>query len=350
MRVRLGADILVGEGEPCLIVAEMSANHAKDYDKAVAIIRAASGAGADVIKIQTYTPDTITIDSRGELFRIGEGSTWAGRNLYDLYGEAFTPWEWHYQLKEIAENEGLVFFSTPFDETAVDFLDNLSVPAFKIASFELIDLPLIRYAADKGKPMILSTGMASLAEIEEAVKSVRSTGNDQVVLLKCVSAYPAPPEEMNLNTIPDLKRRFNCPVGLSDHTLGHEVALAAVALGADMIEKHFTLSRADGGPDSTFSAEPQEFWQMIHSIRLIEKAMGRPSYEPTENERTNRQFRRSLFAVRKISRGELLTRENVRSIRPAGGLAPKHLNEIIGRKAACDIEKGTPLSWDLLDD
>ena len=349
MAVGIESRVRVGEGQPCWIVAEMSANHNQDFDKAAAIIHAAAEAGADAIKLQTYTPDTITIDSRDDLFRIGKGSTWEGRNLYDLYGEAYTPWPWHAGLKQIAEEAGLTFFSSPFDEQAVDFLEGLSVPAFKIASFELVDLPLIRYAAGKGRPMVLSTGMASLEEIEEAVACVRSTGNEQVILLKCVSAYPAPPEQMNLRVIPDLKSRFHCPVGLSDHTLGHEVALAAVALGADMVEKHFTLKRSDGGPDASFSLEPGEFADMVRAIRLVERSLGRIAYEPTAQEKHNMQFRRSLFAVRDIRKGERFTNANIRSIRPAAGLPPGHLDELLGREAACDIARGTPLSWNLVE-
>jgi len=345
MKVQLRKERYVGEEEPCLIVAEMSANHNQDYDQAVAIIRAAAEAGADAIKFQTYTAETITIDCRDELFQIGKESTWAGKNLYDLYQEAYTPWEWHPGLKRAAEEVGLIWFSSPFDETAIDFLESLSVPAFKIASFELIDLPLIRYAAQKGRPMILSTGMASLHEIEEAVQCVHSTGNKQMILMKCVSAYPAPPEDMNLRTLSDLQKRFECPVGLSDHTLGHEVALAAVVIGAKVIEKHFTLSREGGGPDSSFSMEPAEFKIMVQSIRKVEKALGKVSYEPTEKELVNKQFRRSLFAVKDIKKGEVLNRDNVRSIRPGAGLSPKYYVDIIHKEAACDIKRGSPLMW-----
>jgi len=336
----------VGEGEPCFIVAEMSANHNQDFDNAVEIIRAAKRAGADAVKIQTYTPDTITIDSRDELFFISEESTWAGKNLYDLYGEAFTPWEWQPQLKSIAEELGLIFFSSPFDYTAIDFLEKMKVPAHKIASFELVDLPLIKYAASKGKPLVMSTGMASREEIEEAVAAAREEGNSQIVLLKCVSAYPAAPDEMNLRTILDLKERFQCPVGLSDHSLGHEVALAAVVLGANMIEKHLTLSRGDGGPDSSFSMEPDEFKKMVKAIRTVESALGKVSYEPTEKESVNKQFRRSLFTVKKIKKGEKFTELNIRSIRPASGLPPKYFENIIGKEAAYDIKAGSPMTWD----
>ncbi|MDY7034797.1 MAG: pseudaminic acid synthase [Thermodesulfobacteriota bacterium] len=348
MKVKITDGRYIGEGEPCFIVAEMSANHNQDYDKAVKIIKAASTAGADAIKLQTYTPDTITIDNQDSLFRISEDSTWAGKNLYKLYEEAYTPWEWQPELKKIAEDLGLICFSSPFDKTAIDFLEKMGVPMHKIASFELVDLPLIRYAAQKGKPLIMSTGMATLYEIDDAVKAIEDVGNRQMVLLKCVSAYPALPEEMNIRTIPDLKERFKCPVGLSDHTLGHEVALAAVTLGANVIEKHFTLSKKDGGPDSSFSMEPDDFTAMVKAIRLVEKALGKVSYEPTEKELISKQFRRSLFVVKDVKKGERLTMDNVRSIRPSAGLMPKYLDDIIGREASCNIKAGSPLKFDYI--
>jgi len=348
MKVKIADGKYIGEGEPCFIVAEMSANHNQDYDKAVEIIKAASAAGADAIKLQTYTPDTITIDSQDSVFRISENSTWAGKNLYKLYEEAYTPWDWQPKLKEVAENLGLVCFSSPFDFTAVDFLEQMNVPAYKIASFELVDLPLIKYAAQKQKPIIMSTGMANIQEIEEAVQSIKEIGNEQLILLKCVSDYPALPEEMNLRTIQDLKDRFHCPVGLSDHSLGHEVALAAVVLGAAIIEKHFTVSRADGGPDSSFSMEPDEFAEMVNAIRSVEKALGQVSYEPTEKELVNKQFRRSLFAVKDLKEGDMFTTENIKSIRPAAGLMPKYLDDVLGQKAACDIKAGSPLKWNYI--
>jgi len=346
MKIRISDNRYIGDGEPCFIVAEMSANHNQNYDKAVRIIQAAAESGADAIKLQTYTPDTITINSRDDQFFISKDSTWAGKNLYELYAEAYTPWEWQPKLKTIAEELGLVCFSSPFDYTAIDFLEKLDVPAYKIASFELVDFPLIKYAAKKGKPLIISTGMATREEIEEAVDAVKKTGNSEIVLLKCVSAYPAPPEEMNLRTILDMQKRFECLVGLSDHTLGHEVALAAVVLGACMIEKHFTLSRKDGGPDSSFSMEPDEFKGLVKAIRAVESALGKVSYEPTERESMNKQFRRSLFAVKEIKKGEKFSRNNIRSIRPASGLPPKHYEDIIGMEAARDIKAGSPLTWD----
>ncbi|MEW6664751.1 MAG: pseudaminic acid synthase [Thermodesulfobacteriota bacterium] len=342
-RIEVTRERFLGDGEKCFVVAEMSANHCKSFERAVQIIESAAKAGADGIKVQTYTPDTITLRGGGEVFTISGESTWAGRTLYDLYAEAYMPWEWQPRLKRIAEEMGLVFFSTPFDPSAVDFLETIKVPLYKIASFELVDLPLIRYVAEKGKPVILSTGMATLDEIAEAVDCVKKTGNDQIILLKCVSAYPAPIQEMNLRTIPDLRERFGCLVGLSDHTLGGEVAGASVALGAHLVEKHFTLDRKEEGPDSTFSMEPAEFVDMVEKIRMVEASLGRPCYAPTKGEMVNRQFRRSLFVVKDMRMGERFTLTNIRSIRPAMGLPPKQLSDVVGRKAACDLAAGTPL-------
>lgn len=330
------------------IIAEMSANHGQDYERAVDIVHAAKEAGADAIKLQTYTPDTITIDSDRPEFQIGTGTIWQGRKLYDLYAEAYTPWEWQPKLKEVAESIGLDLFSTPFDPTAVDFLEEMGVPCHKVASFEVVDLPLLRKIGATGKPVIMSTGMATLGEIDEAVRTLREAGCTQLALLKCTSAYPAPPEEMNLRTIPHLAEAFNVPAGLSDHTLGIAVPVAAVALGACIVEKHFTLSRDVPGPDSAFSLEPAEFRTMVDAIREAEKALGTVSYDLTEKQKASRVFRRSLYAVRDIAAGETLTKENVRSIRPGYGLAPKHYDEVLGRKAVRDLAKGTPLSWDLL--
>lgn len=336
---------LIGPGQSCYIVAEMSANHGQNFDQAVQIIRAAKEAGADAIKLQTYTPDTITINCHTEPFRI-KGTMWEGRNLYDLYGEAFTPWEWQPKLKQVADELALDCFSTPFDFTAVDFLEKMDVPAHKIASFELVDLSLIRRVACTGKPVIMSTGMASLTEIDEAVRAFRDGGGRQLALLKCTSAYPAPPEEMNLRTIPHLAEAFGVPVGLSDHTLGITVPVAAVALGACVIEKHFTLSRAAVGPDAAFSLEPSEFKAMVEAVRTVEKALGRVSYEVSEKEKASRVFRRSLFVVEDMKAGEVFTEQNVRSIRPGYGLHTRHLPEVLERKAAQDIKRGTPLGWE----
>jgi len=339
----------IGPGQPTYVVAEMSANHNQNFDEAVKIIEAAKEAGADAIKIQTYTPDTLTIDCDSEYFRIGKGTIWEGRNLYDLYGEAFTPWEWQPKLKEIAGKLGIHLFSSPFDATAVDFLEEMNVPAYKVASFEIVDLPLMRRIAQTGKPVILSTGMATMAEIDEAVTTIRDTGNDQLALLKCTSAYPAPPGDMNLLSIPDLSRAFGVPAGLSDHTLGIAVPVAAVALGACIVEKHFTLSRSVSGPDSSFSLEPGEFISMVEAVRTTEKALGGVQYGVSEKESQSRIFRRSLFVVRDMKAGEMFTTQNVRSIRPGHGLHTRHLDDILGRCASGDIERGTPLAWDLVE-
>ncbi len=336
----------IGPSEPVYIIAEMSANHNQDFDEAVRIIHAIKETGADAVKLQTYTPDTLTIDCDNEYFQIGAGSLWEGRNLYDLYGEAYTPWEWHPKLKAVAESCGLDFFSTPFDETAVDFLESLNVAFYKVASFEMIDLPLIQYIARTGKPMIISTGMANLAEIQDAVSAASEGGATQLALLKCTSAYPSPPEEMNLNTIPHLSQTFGVPIGLSDHTLGTTVPVAAVALGACIVEKHFTLSRSIPGPDSTFSLEPDEFKQMVQAIRTAEKALGTVHYEVGEEERKSGIFRRSLFVVADLKAGEVFTSANVRSIRPGNGLPPKYLHSILGCQATRDLPRGTPLSWE----
>jgi len=338
----------IGRGSPACIVAELSANHSQSYDQAVQIIEAAKEAGADAVKLQTYTPDTITIKSNREYFKIGGGTLWDGRTLYELYGEAYTPWEWQSRLKEVAENLGMELFSSAFDVTAVDFLEEMVVPAHKVASCELVDIPLIQKMASTGKPLIMSTGMSSLEEIQEAVYAARQAGARQIALLKCTSAYPAAPEEMNLLTIPELARHFDVPVGLSDHTQGTAVPVAAVALGACIVEKHLTLSRSTPGPDSAFSLEPQEFKEMVSAIRTAEKALGQVCFGLSPKEEASRVFRRSLFVVRDVKRGERFTAENVRSIRPGHGLHPRHLREVLDRRAACDIERGTPLSWELV--
>jgi N-acetylneuraminate synthase len=302
----------------------------------------------DAVKLQTYTADTITISSERECFRVGGGTLWDGRTLYDLYGEAHTPWEWQPKLKDLCDDLGLDLFSSAFDASAVDFLEKMNVPAHKIASPELVDLPLIEKMARTGKPLILSTGMATLGEIDEALAAARKAGATQLALLRCTSAYPAAPEEMNLRSIPDMAQRFGLPVGLSDHTPGITVAVAAVALGASLIEKHLTLSRADGGPDSAFSLEPAEFTFLVESIRSAEKSLGQVNYGPTPHEMNTRHYRRSLFVVRDVKKGDLFTPENVRSIRPADGLHPRHLADVIGRRAANDIERGTPVTWELV--
>jgi pseudaminic acid synthase len=339
----------IGPGHPVYVVAELSANHHQDFDQAVRIIHAAKDAGADAVKLQTYTADTITIRSDREEFRISGGTLWDGRTLYELYGEAYTPWEWQPKLKQVADNLGLDLFSSPFDPSAVDFLEKMNVPAHKLASFELVDIPLIQKLARTGKPLIISTGMATLEEIEEAMQTARQAGATQIALLKCTSAYPAPPDEMNLRSIPELASRFGVPVGLSDHTSGISVPVAAVALGACIIEKHITLSRTLKGPDSAFSLEPQEFKAMVDAVRVAERAMGQVLFGVSAHESGSRIFRRSLFVVEDTKRGELFNADNVRSIRPAHGLHTRHLAEVLGRRAARDIERGTPLSWELID-
>lgn len=339
----------IGPGQPVMIVAELSANHAQSFEHAKETIHAMKESGADAVKLQTYTPDTMTIDCPRKEFRIGKGTMWEGKTLYELYGEAFTPWEWQPKLKAAAEELGMACFSTPFDATAVDFLEKMDVPAYKIASFELTDLPLIAYAAKKQKPLILSTGMASVQEIQEAVECARDAGNDWIILLKCTSAYPAAAEEMNLRTIPAMAERFGVPVGLSDHSLELAVPVAAAALGACMIEKHFCLSRKEKGPDTTFSLEPKEFRAMVDAVRKTESALGQVSYGPGAKEKNSLNFRRSLFAVKDIAKGEVFTEHNIRSIRPGFGLPPKELPHIVGRKAKEPIERGTPLSWDMIN-
>lgn len=346
-RIRIGRHI-IGSGRPTYLVAEISANHRQDYEEAVKLVRAAKEAGADAVKLQTLTPDTITLKSDAPVFRVGGGTLWDGRTLYDLYDETYMPWDWQPKLKDLADEVGLDLFSSPFDPTAVDFLEDMDVPAYKVASFEIVDIPLIQRMAKTRKPLIISTGMASLAEIRDAVRAARSAGARQIALLKCNSGYPAPPEEMNLATIPDMRKRFRLPVGLSDHTLGIGAAIAAVSLGACIIEKHFTLSRSVPGPDVAFSLEPAEFRMMVEGVRTAEKALGAPRYAPTPAEAKSRPFRRSLFVVKEMEKGELFTRDNVRSIRPANGLPPRELPKVLGRRARRPIPRGTPLRWSLV--
>jgi pseudaminic acid synthase len=347
MQIKIG-EHTIGAGHPVYVIAEVSANHHQDFERAVKIIRAAKDAGADAVKLQTYTADTMTIASDRPEFRI-EGSIWHGRNLHELYGEAYTPWEWQPRLKQVANDLGLDLFSTPFDATAVDFLERMNVPAHKLASFELVDLPLIQKMSRTGKPLIISTGMATIEEIEEATRTAREAGAAQIALLKCTSAYPALPEEMNLRTIPELSRRFDVPVGLSDHSMDTAVPVAAVALGACILEKHLALSRSEPGPDTAFSLEPQEFKSMVEAVRVAEKSLGTIHFGVGEKEAGSRVFRRSLFVVKDVGSGEVFTSENLRSIRPGHGLHTRHLPEVLGRRAAHDIARGTPLNWDLVD-
>jgi N-acetylneuraminate synthase len=329
------------------VICELSGNHNGSLDRALELLEAAAATGADAIKIQSYTPDTITIDHDGPGFRV-EGGLWDGRTLYDLYGEAQTPFEWHGPLFRRARELGVTLFSSPFDETAVDLLDELGAPAFKIASFEAVDLPLVAYAASKGKPMIISTGMANLDEIGEAVKTARENGCEEIVLLHCVSSYPAPDEQSNVRTVPDLSERFDVVSGLSDHTFGSAVAVASIALGGCVVEKHFTLRRADGGPDSAFSLEPEEFRTLVDDCKRAWRSLGAATYDLQGCEKASVEFRRSLYIVKDVAEGETLTRQNVRSIRPGYGLAPKHLPDLLGRQAVRDLKRGEPLHWALV--
>jgi len=348
MDIKIGQRI-IGIGKKPFIVAEMSGNHNHSLKRALEIVEAAAAAGAEAIKLQTYTADTITLDVEdGDFFIDDEDNLWRGRSLYDLYKEAYTPWEWHEPIFKRCRELGLIAFSTPFDETAVDFLETLDVPCYKIASFELIDLPLIRKVAATGKPMIISTGMASVAEIDETVRGAKEAGCKDIILLKCTSSYPASPEDSNLLTIPHMQKLFNCPVGLSDHILGIGAALASVALGACMIEKHFTISRADGGVDSVFSMEPEEMRQLVIETERAWQALGQISYSPGEQESKSLKFRRSLYIAEDMAAGEVLTPENLRIVRPGYGLEPKYYDVVLGKKVNRAVTKGTPLSWDLI--
>lgn len=335
--------------EKVFIIAEMSANHGQDINIAKKTIKAAKEAGADAIKLQTYTADTITIDCDNEYFQLKQGTIWDGRTLYDLYKEAYTPWEWHEELMDYAKELGLICFSSPFDKTAVDFLESLNVPAYKVASFEITDIPLIEYIASKGKPVIISTGIATLGEIDEAVRACRNVGNDQIVLLKCTSEYPAKIEDANLLTLKNLKETFNVEVGLSDHTLGVTVPIVSVALGVKVIEKHFILDKSIGGPDASFSLDKHEFKILVDSVRDAEKAIGKVTYELTDKKVKSREFSRSLFVVEDIKKGEIFTENNIKSIRPGYGLKPKYYNKIIGKVSKESIKRGTPLNWNHID-
>ena len=330
------------------IIAELSANHNHNYDLAVKTIKAAKEAGADAIKFQTYKPDSLTIDANTKYFAPKTDGIWKGYTPYKLFQEAYTPWEWQPKLKKIAEEEGLICFSSPFDFEGVDFLEKMNVPAYKIASFEITDIPLIRYTALKMKPIIISTGIATLADIELAINTCKEVGNNDIAILKCTSSYPAPYNEINLNTIPEISKIFNTVVGLSDHTIGTSVPIGAVALGASIVEKHFILDRNIGGPDSSFSMEPKEFKQMVNSIRIIEQALGRINFSLTEKTIKSRNSRRSLFAVQDIAKGEIFTSKNIRSIRPGDGLEPKYYEDILGKIATKDIKKGIPLNWNMI--
>lgn len=341
-------DKKIGEGHPAYIIAEMSANHLQDYDRAKRIIRAAKEAGADAIKLQSYRPDTITIDCHGEEFMATKGSLWEGRNLYQLYEEAYMPWDWHKGLFKYSKEIGLTIFSSPFDFSAVDLLEKLGAPAYKIASYEILDIPLIRKAAKTGKPIILSTGIATLADIERAVSACREEGNNDIAILKCVSQYPTPYSDLNLKMIPNMAETFGCIAGLSDHSMGSAVDVAAVTLGAKIIEKHMTLRRSDGGADGAFSMEPEEFAQMVTDVHNIEQAIGHCTYDLTDAQKRGKKNARSLYVVEDIKAGDTFTEHNIRSIRPGRGIATWYLDDILGKRAAVDINRGTAMKWEFI--
>lgn len=346
--IKIGSHV-ISEHSPVFIVAELSANHNQDYGRAVEILHAAKEAGADAVKLQTYTADTITIDCDDPCFQINEETIWDGTTLYKLYQQAYTPWEWQPKLMEEAARLGLVCFSSPFDFTSVDFLEQMQVPAYKIASYEINDIPLIRKIARLHKPVIFATGIAYPEDIERALSVCREEGNRDVILLKCVSSYPTPYEDVNLNVIPTLAQTYDCLVGISDHTMGSIVSAGSIALGVKMVEKHFTLRRADGGPDGAFSMEPEEFSRMVKDIRIMEKALGSSEYKLTPTQELEHGGSRSLFVVKDIAKGEVLTSENIRSIRPGNGLHTMYYEEVLGKKANTFLRKGTPLQWELID-
>lgn len=339
----------IGPSQPPFIIAEMSGNHNQSLERALEIVEAAAKAGAHALKIQTYTADTMTLNIDHDDFNINDqDSLWNKKNLYNLYQQAYTPWEWHETIFERCTQLGLIPFSTPFDETAVDFLESLNIPMYKIASFENNDLPLIKKVASTGKPIIISTGMATLAELDETVRAVREAGCEDLVLLKCTSTYPASPSNTNISTIPHMKDLFGCQVGLSDHTLGVGVSIASIAMGATVIEKHFTTSRADGGVDSAFSMEPNEMEALVVETKRAWESLGQVSYGPTDEEKKSMKFRRSIYIVKDLKAGDVLTRDNIRVIRPGYGMAPKYLEKLLGKKVAKELKAGTPLNWDSL--
>jgi pseudaminic acid synthase len=338
------ADKIISNDSPTFIIAEMSGNHNMDYNRAEKILYAAKRSGVDAIKLQTYTADTITLQSKSSYFRTEDGGLWEGQSLYDLYQKAYTPWEWQPKLKALADELGIILFSSPFDDTAVDFLEEMNVPAYKIASFEINDMGLLRKVAKTGKPIIISTGIADIADIALAIETCKKEGNDQIILLKCTSAYPAPYEEMNLKLIANMKETFGCCAGLSDHSLGDEVAIAAVALGANVIEKHFTINRSDGGVDADFSMEVDEMAAMVTRIRNVEKALGKVDYTMTDIQKKEKHFSRSLFVAADMKKGDIITKDNIRSVRPGIGLHTKYLDEILGKRIKRDMVYATPLS------
>lgn len=339
---------IIGKGHPCFIIAELSGNHKQDIKRAFQLIDAAASAGVDAVKLQTYTPDTLTINSDKKWFRIGNANTWAGQTLYDLYKTAYTPWDWHPKLFAYAKKKGLIIFSTPFDVSAVDFLESLGNPFYKIASFESNDLELLQRIGKTKKPVLMSRGLASIQDVQLAINTLKKSGCPAIAVLHCISSYPAMLEQMNIATIPDIERKFKILAGLSDHSLGLTASVTAVALGAKVIEKHLTLSRKEGGPDWAFSSEPDEFKQLVDNIRDVERAIGKPTYTSGKREKENIVFRRSLFVVSDVKKGEIFTRNNIRSIRPGYGLMPKYLNKALGKHAKREIERGTPLSLKLI--
>lgn len=333
----------------CFIIAELSANHGGSIEIAEETIRAAKRAGADAIKLQTYTADTITLDAKSDYFKINQGTAWDGQYLYDLYKNASLPWSWHNRLFELASKEGLVCFSSPFDHSAVDFLESLNTPIYKVASFEITDIPLIKYIASKGKPIIISTGIATLEDIELAIDACKSEGNTDITILKCTSAYPAAPEDANLLTIPDIERRFKVKSGLSDHTMGIEASMIAVAMGAKVIEKHFILNKSIGGADAHFSLDETDFKAMVDAVRLTEKLIGKVDYEMTDKKKKSREFSRSLFVTKNVKKGETLTEKNIKSIRPGFGMHPKHFDKVLGKKFNDNYSKGEPLHFKMIE-
>ena len=343
-KIKIGNRI-IDKNSPAFIIAELSCNHNNDLDLALRTIDAMCLAGADCVKLQTFKPSSITIDSRKEDFIVKGGTLWDGKSLYELYSKTYTPWEWHKEIKDYVESKGLIFFSSPFDNKAVDFLHDLDVPAYKIASFEITDIPLIEYTASKNKPIIISTGIATKEDILEAVKACERVGNNQLILLKCTSSYPTPLTDVNLSLIPQIEKDFDCLVGLSDHTEGFLIPLGAISLGAKVIEKHFILDRSLGGPDSAFSMEPPEFSEMVIKIRNLEKAIGINDYKLSKKVLKNKQFARSLYVVEDVKQGDVISIQNVRSIRPGFGMHPKYFKEVLGEYFANDIEKGTPLNF-----
>jgi len=346
--IKIGNKV-ISQDSPAFTIAEMSGNHNMDYERAEAIVRAAKEAGADAIKLQTYTADTITLDCEDPCFRLEQDALWDGMILHKLYQQAYTPWEWQPRLKKLADELGILLFSSPFDLTSVDFLEEMDVPAYKVASSEINDIPLLTKIAKTGKPIIISTGIAYMEDIERALRTCQEAGNENVILLKCSTAYPAPYEEINLKMIPNMKETFDCITGLSDHTMGSAVAGAAVALGAKVIEKHLTLRRSDGGVDSAFSMEPEEFREMVDNIRMIEKALGSVSYKLTEKQEKSRKYSRSLFVAKDMKAGEVFTPENLKSVRPACGLHTMYYEELLGKKITKDAKLGTPMSWELVN-